>query len=477
MISAYAKARAVAAGVAQPIATVAHVHVSARPLVFVPLSLAGEANAPLAALIGTSGSDGRLLVVPQPRDRALRFAFAASLARVFVDYLESFPVSPAPSDEESPTAADGPQLLVPNRAGLAFVRLLGRSTRFRRVTGPYPVDPSVPVLGRWLTWFAERSEHPGSSTALAATEALTLHWATGQSAFEDNNLAALLGWIAPPVGLSGAQAAREAEDPLEWPPAGPTTDPTFDNEVLGPLIRGGSVSALEKALASQLEPTWGLMWKAVSLLAALPAGASVAARWEADCSSYAGFSTYLAAEGLPQARRDGAVAAARRLAQLERAQASYDVARSFDDPLVMAGYRVTGEAFAGTVLSVDATRRVTNDKGNLVTRPLVLVQSADPVHLAPGTTVAAPARPKQSGSVLDVTSGLVTIELDKGFGRGKTPAPGVLPSVGEAITYSSVLASAIRGPALPAADETPWTHGGPPEPYVPSDDDAGEVWE
>ncbi|WP_205752372.1 hypothetical protein [Cryptosporangium phraense] len=462
------------AGVAQPIATVAHVHLSSRPLVFVPLSLAGEANAPLAAMVGTSVDEPELLIVPQPRDRALRFEFAARLARVFLDYLASFPVS---SSDDGPFAADSPQVLVPNRAGLAFVRLLGRSTRFRRATGPYPVDPSVPVLGRWLTWFAERSEHPGSSSALAATEALTLHWATGQSAFEDNNLAALMGWIEPPPGVSGAAAARAAEDPLRWPPAGPATDPTFDNEVLGPLIRGGSVSALERALASQLEPTWGLMFRALATLSALPAGASVASRWASDCDAYAGFWTYLAEDGLPQARRDGAVAAARRLAQLERAQASYDVARSFDDPLVMAQYRVTGEAFAGTVLSVDATRRITNDKGNLVTRPLVLVQSSDPVHLPVGTQVGAPSRPKQSGTVLDVTSDLVTVELDKGFGRGKTPAPGVLPSPGEPITYSSVLASAIRGPALPSADETPWTHGGPPTPYVPSDLDAGEDWE
>ncbi|GAA3389666.1 hypothetical protein [Cryptosporangium minutisporangium] len=489
MIGAYAKARAVDAGVAQPIATVAHLHVSDRPLVFVPLALAGEANAPLAALVGTAPDAPTLLVVAQPRDRALRFGFAADLARIVLDYLATFPVEPAPDEESAPSAEDGPQLLVPNRAGLGFVQLLGRSTRFRRPDGPYPVAPSVPVLGRWLTWFTERAEQPGSSTALAATEALALHWATGQSAFEDNNLAALLGWIEPPPGLTGAQAAREAEDPLRWPPAGPATDPLFDNEVLGPAIRAYSdaapgsaaqrraVTVLEQVLGSQLEPTWRLMWRTLDRLATLPPGASVAGRWADDCTAYARYSQYLADDGRPQARRDGAVAAARRLAQLERAQATYDAARSFDDPLVMAEYRVTGEAFAGTVVAVDATRRVTNSKGNLVTRPLVTVHTDDPVHLAVGTTLAAPTRPKQSGTVLDVAGDLVTVELDKGFGRAKTPLPGVLPEPGEVLTYSSVLASAIRGPALPAADETPWTHGGPPQPYVPTDDDAGEIWE
>ena len=33
--------------------------------------------------------------------------------------------------------------------------------------------------------------------------------------------------------MTGAQAAAAAEDPVRCPPAGPATDPAFDNEVLG----------------------------------------------------------------------------------------------------------------------------------------------------------------------------------------------------------------------------------------------------
>ena len=482
MISAYARALAVQAGTAQPIATVAHLHLAARPLVFVPLTLAGEANAPLAALVGTDEAAPALLVVPQPRDRTLRFAFAAELAAILLGYLESFPV--VVSEDGTPSADDAPQVLVPNSGGITFVRLLGRSTRFRRPDGPYPVDARVPGLGRWLTWFAERAEHPGSSTLLAATDALALHWATGQSAFEDANLAAQLGWIDPPPGSTGPQAARAAEDPLRCPPAGPATDPAFDNEVLTPAIdayRAAPTAATREALAgtvrTQLAPTWRLMWRAVAQLRGLPPGGSVAGRWADDRRQFASFATYLADGGLPQARRDGAVAAVRRLSQLERAQLGYDVARSFDDPLVMAGYRVTGEAFRGTVVEVVPDRRVPNERGNLVTRPLVTVRSDDPVQVPPGTAVGTPDRPGQGGTVYLIDADLVTIELDKGIGRGKVPAPGVLPAVGEALTYTSVLASGIRGPALPAAEDTPWTHGGPPQPYVPTNDDAGEVWE
>ena len=76
------------------------------------------------------------------------------------------------------------------------------------------------------------------------------------------------------------------------------------------------------------------------------------------------------------------------------------------------------------------------------------------------------------------TAGLATIELDKGIRPAKgASALDVLPRVGDVLTYSSVLASGNRGPTLPPAEETPWTHGGPPEPYVPTDEDAGESWE
>ena len=62
------------------------------------------------------------------------------------------------------------------------------------------------------------------------------------------------------------------------------------------------------------------------------------------------------------ARRDSAVAAARRLARLEREQQRLAVERAYDDPLVMAEYRLTGEAFAGTVTGADLTRLDTTGK-------------------------------------------------------------------------------------------------------------------
>ena len=52
LLTALAQVLAAETGRAQPVRTARHVHLADRPLVFVPLQLAGEACAPLAVLVG-----------------------------------------------------------------------------------------------------------------------------------------------------------------------------------------------------------------------------------------------------------------------------------------------------------------------------------------------------------------------------------------------------------------------------------------
>ena len=346
-LTSLARAQAFEAGRAQPIATVRHVHVSGRPLVFVPLALAGEACAPLAAMVGEDPRSPHLLVVSQPRNRTQRFAFAGELADVIVPYIEECfaeeETVPAGRDREPRIRyADAPQILVPSRAGISLARLLGRSTRFRRADGDYAVPAAVPLLGRWLTFLAERAEYPGACLMLAATDALALHWATGQSPVEDLNIAALLGWIDPPAGVTGQEAALAAEDPVRWPPAGPATDPTFDNEVLAPLIAAcdraediGSErdqrrarAALEQALAAQLQPTWELMWRAVDLPHPPPPRGAVPAGWGTHPAAFPPDAQPPPGGGAPQprpARGPGSRAACSRLRARQASLAAWRV--------------------------------------------------------------------------------------------------------------------------------------------------------
>jgi hypothetical protein len=490
LLTSLARVLAAETGRAQPIRTVRHVHLSQRPLVFVPLQLAGEACAPLAAIVGDDPDKPHLLTVHEPRDRTQRFEFAAALAEIVLAYIDGYTTA---EPEPGAPYPDAPQLLVPNVGGVTFTRLLGRSTRFRRTEGDCAVEHTVPLLGRWLSFYSERSEVPPSALFLPMTAALADHWATGQSAAEDANLAALAGWIDPPDGMTGAAAARVAEDPVRCPPAGPATDPSFDNEVLAPRIgavraarEAGDGAALrraelamEAALATQLEPTWELMWRAVGLLRAMPEGAHVADRWHADRRAFTSHVERVREGGAPQPRRDGAVAAAARLARLERDAQRLAVQRAYDDPLVMAEYRLTGEAFAGTVAEADPVRLDTSGKRAKL-RPRITVETSDEVLAEPGVKLTSPAYPKQTALIVAILPAddraRVVLELEGGMGRSLTPTPGSVPAAGELVTYTTLRDDFQQPPKFPAVEDTPWTHGGPPPAYVPADEDAAEEW-
>ncbi|MFE9416032.1 hypothetical protein ACFYMX_10340 [Streptomyces griseofuscus] len=510
LIDTLARLEAVGSGRAQPLATVRHRHLSARPLVFVPLTTAGEAGAPLGALVGTDRDAPRLLVVPQPRDRDLRFTFLAELADVILPYIDSYAteVEAAERTETDPETgkrvkvetelcADAPQLIVPSRAGLAFVRLLGRSMRFRRTAeqdpdAPYPAPPRVPLLGRWLTHYGERSRVPGSALLLALTDVLSRHWASGQSGLEDQHLGALLAWLDPPAGSSGAEAARAAEldrDPagqLRCPPAGPATDPAFDNKLLAPAIErydrartalaaaedpleaDDRLAALTRAereirelIESQARPTWDAVWRGLDLLRALPEGGRAEERWVRDRWSFTGHRDRVLAGEPPQPRRDDAVTAANKLATREREQARLEAQEALDDPLVMAGRRLAGEAFAGEVIEVVMAY---SEGRRPSPRPLVTVRTDDRPRPAERAKVyrSLGGRPQSAEFVEQAAEDVVVLRILDKMGRGKEPEPGSVPEKGDRVCFTLFEHEQRGGAKLPDPEETPWTHGGPP---------------
>ncbi|MEU5630112.1 hypothetical protein ACH47C_00875 [Streptomyces rishiriensis] len=535
LIATLARLEAVATGRAQPTATVRHRRLSQRPLVFVPLTTAGEAGAPLGALVGTDRDAPRLLVVPQPRDRDLRFAFLAELADVVLPYIDSYAdaVEAAERNETDPETgkrvkvevelcADAPQLIVPSRAGVDYVRLLGRSMRFRRTAEqdpqtPYPAPPRVPLLGRWLTHFGERSRVPGSALLQAVTELLGRHWATGQSSLEDQHLGALLAWIDPPASETGARAAlraelaRDADGQLLCPPAGPATDPAFDNKLLAPAIERydrartalaaaqdglqaddllGALTAAEgeiRALvSSRMLPTWDAVWRGLDLLRSLPEGAHVEERWTRDRWSFTGHRDRVVAGEPPQPRRDDAVTAANKLATREREQARLEAQEALDDPLVMAARRLAGEAFAGEV--VDVVMAYGEGK-RPSPRPLVTVRTEDLPHLAERAKVyrSLGGKPQAAEFVRWAAegdagradgghgaggAGLLVLRIVDKMGRGKEPEAGSVPEKGDRLCFTLFEHEQRGGAKLPDPEETPWTHGGPPGEQTPEAPDS-----
>ncbi|WP_200263235.1 hypothetical protein [Streptomyces sp. HSG2] len=509
LIGTLARLEAVSVGRARPNATVLHRHLSDRPLVLVPFTTAGEVGAPVGALVGTDREAPRLLVVPQPRDRELRFGFLAELADVVLPYLESHasvvePAERADTDPETgrrvkvevELCADAGQLIVPSRAGIDLVRLLGRSTRFRRSAeqdpeAPYPAPPGVPLLGRWLTHYGERARVPGSSLLLAVTDLLARHWATGQSALEDRHLGALLAWIDPPKGVSGAAAAlhaelaRDADGQLLCPPAGPATDPAFDNRRLAPAVERydraraalatavegqgadrllGAVSEAEGEIAALVadlaRPTWEAVWRGLDLLRTLPVGARVEERWTRDRWSFTSHRDRVVAGEPPRPRHDDAVTAATRLAGREREQARLDAQEALDDPLVMAGRRLAGEAFRGEIVEVVMAY---GEGKRPVPRPLITVRTDDRPRCDPGTRVhrSLDGRPQTAEFVREEGEGVLVLRILDRMGRGREPAAGSVPERGESVCFTLFAHEQRGGPRLPDPSRTPWTHGGP----------------
>ncbi|GHG94627.1 hypothetical protein [Streptomyces lanatus] len=521
LISTLARLEAVSTGRAQPAATVRHRRLSERPLVFVPLTTAGEAGAPLGALVGTDRDAPHLLVVPQPRDRDLRFTFLSELADVVLPYIDAHAedVEAAERTDTDPETgkrvkvevelcADAPQLIVPSRAGVEYVRLLGRSMRFRRTAeqdpeAPYPAPPRVPLLGRWLTHFGERARVPGSSLLLAMTDVLSRHWATGQSTLEDQHLGALLAWIAPPEGETGAEAAvraelaRDRDGQLLCPPAGPATDPAFDNKLLAPAIerydrartalaasedgleaddRLGGLTAAEREIralvASRTRPTWDAVWRGLDLLRELPEAGRVEERWTRDRWSFTGHRDRVVAGEPPQPRRDDAVTAANKLAAREREQARLEAQEALDDPLVMAGRRLAGEAFAGEV--TDVVMAYSEGK-RPSPRPLVTVRTDDRPHLGERAKVfrSLGGKPQSAEFVgHEGDSSLVVLRVLDKMGRGKEPEEGSVPQKGDLVCFTLFEHEQRGGAKLPDPEQTPWTHGGPPGEQVSEPADA-----
>ena len=484
LLGTLAHLRAADAGRAVPLSRVRHRRLASTPLVIIPLTLAGDPATPVAVMIGTARGSRQLLTVPQPRNHELRLRFLTRLAQTVLQYIagrqQSHEVLPATRTQpERRRYTQAPQAIVPNQAVRDYLGLLGRSVRFLPTDGPYAVDSTVPALGKWLTFLADSSDQPGSALLAALTGFLSEHWATGQSPLEDANLAAQLAWIDPPVGFSGLQAALAAEDPLLCPPAGPATDPGFDRAVLAPLVHTydryaaadneagikRAAAEIEAAFRGQIEPTWDAAWNAIALLQALPEAPSAGRRWAEDRDLFTRYSTYLADDGRPQARRDSAGVAASRLSRLERAQAAYDAQRALEDPYILAGLRTTGEAFAGQVVSADPSRTVLSGTGRLLLRPTFTVRTADPVRIGTEKTLVCPSYPKLKATIAEVTrsseSADVVLEVVGGMGTVARPALDAVPPVGEQV--SCTIDPGYWAPRqFPPTDQTPWTHGGPP---------------
>lgn len=281
--------------------------------------------------------------------------------------------------------------------------------------------------------------------------------------------------------------------------AGPATDPAFDNKLLAPAIerydrartalaaaedglqaddRLGALTAAEqeirKLVKSRTLPTWNKVWEGLDLLRALPEGAHVEERWTRDRWSFTGHRDRVVAGEPPQPRRDDAVTAANKLATREREQARLEAQEALDDPLVMAGRRLAGEAFAGEV--VDVVMAYSESK-RPSPRPLVTVMTDDRPHLGERAKVfrslgGKPQAAEFVGRDGEEEDGLLVLRIVDKMGRGKEPEVGSVPEKGDRLCFTLFEHEQRGGAKLPDPEDTPWTHGGPPGEQAPEVPDS-----
>ncbi|MET7636832.1 hypothetical protein [Streptomyces sp. NPDC005078] len=494
LLTTVIKLRAAKAEHALPLSRVRHHHLSHRPLIVIPLNRSGETASPLALMLGTHQDRPHLLVAPP---RGTNSDLLNDAAAVINTYIQGFQqeIETRPATAKRPAQelyTDAPQILVPNATSAQYLQLLGRALRFR--PPPDGIDPtlSAPRLGQWLTYFSERREYPGSALMLALTDLLATHWATGQSPMEDTNLAAILAWIDPPPHTTGLRAALDADNPLLHRPAGPTTDPSFDSIELDRIFKdfdtaraSGNTQAQEHHLAdlrqtlhAYLRPTWNNAWTALSLLQGLPQTPGANKRWTTDKIQFTQQSRYIDDGGRPQPIHDHAVQAARRLGQLEQAAAAFEAERALEDPFALAERHTTGEAFTGTVVETDPDHTALTDKGNLTLRPRFTLHTTDPLRLEPGHTLVTPANTRRRYEICESTpepgGTRIVMQSNTHNGTLRNPNREAIPDLGAEMCFTTA-PEYFQQPQFPTRENTPWTHGGPPDDPAgshPAEEDA-----
>ncbi|MFI7300249.1 hypothetical protein [Streptomyces sp. NPDC050121] len=468
-----------------------HLHLSDQPLMLLTLKRTGPAARPLAVMLGTDPYRPQLLVAPPSGSTAPMLTALAEAVAAYIDACRQHKEHLSATDDRPARQryTDAPQILVPNPQTVQHLKDLGDALRFRSVDDESPGSRSVQRLGHWLTYLTDRADIPGSAALLPITSLLSMHWVTGQSPLEDEDLAILLAWIDPPRhATSGRDAAHQAEDPATHRSAGPATDAAFDNDQLAPLFHAHTrarargrdetrtLHELDRLLAAYLQPTWDRMWHAYTLLQALPEAKSTARRWDHERTVFTDECLHLAQDGRPRPARDQAVAAAVRLARMEHAAATFDAERAADDPFVRAELRTTGEAFAGTVTAIDDEHIRRGPTGRGQWRPRLTVSTADPVNMEPGQYLACHTYRRARYRICEVTPAdgddiLVELEITAGMGPVARPNHAVLPETGAFLVFT-VAPDHYRMPEFPSREQTPWTHGGPPPDHPDHSDEA-----
>ena len=447
-----------------------HFHLADNPLIIVVYNLSGEAAAPLGIMYGVVPDPDRasLAVAAEPRNRDSRFelinTFAEDFVRYIDPYLELHTITTTKGGARRVTS-DAPQVIVPNRASRAFLGArLGRSLRYLGLGETHEVPEPTQWTGSHLSWLAEHSQLPGQSMFVAMTEALTHHYVTGQSAFEDENLATLLAWIQ---GVEGDPLAL-LED-LENSAYGPVPDPRWEaaiephvkeysnglraeDQVMMSRAQGLVVEAVREKLSEAYSATH----RAVQVLRGIPAAPTVAERWSGERFDWSDHARRCE-KGIPRfARRHDALRAAKTLQRWSSAAEMFEISQAFDDPMIMARYDAEGRCVSGTITDLDENHReVKENRVNMTRVPLLEITLSGQTQVLEDETVRWTDDKRVTAKVRTVDATHAVIAIVGGIRAFDSSGP----SIGDQAMFVALDLWEGRDPLSP--EDVPWTHREP----------------
>jgi hypothetical protein len=376
---------------------------------------------------------------------------------------------------------DALQLVVPNKATVSALGLLGRYLAYLSDRGGVAPDPALVEAGKHLRFYARHARVPGQSLLMPLERLVADHWATLLSPFEQANLAALDAQIEPGPGRHPFEASAAAEATARIGPE-PTEDidrktgallaefnaargTSTDPDIVGPLAE-----QLREHYRGLVEPVWQLMGRVVNRERQLAAAPSVYRRFESDREAFGRHVTWVVTQGGYYRTTDTPRQAAITLRRLEDVLARYEADQAVEDPARMIPHLLDGDAIRGTVASLTETKVVVNVKA--VRRAVIALDSPDPVILPAGKrlwwTATADGHPWEVQSVQHTGAGSRVFLM-----LTAKPTPERLPVVGDVITLSTLCTGQAAFWLMPP-ENPPWTHQPALPPPVPEPIDAGD---
>ena len=188
---------------------------SDRPLVMIPIVMAGESPVLFALGIGDGRGRCRVHVCAEPRDRDQQYAMLRHAAADMQAVIDAWQANPGLYPQIITSSRDASRICLATIHRMTFAQQ----------------QPDLRRVGRALHWLNRMFERSDSAAVLNMPEAICALYATGQDDHADAHLGAVLEWLKP---ADGQIYDRIIE--VESQPASTATDPRLDNEKLVPLV-------------------------------------------------------------------------------------------------------------------------------------------------------------------------------------------------------------------------------------------------